>query len=216
MANKTDIFANSWNSNSDLIKRMKKDTKVLKTKRIEKSFQAIDRKDFVRKDYQVEAYEDYAIPIGEGQTISQPTTVAYMLELLNPELGDKVLDVGCGSGWTTALLSQIVGKNGKVIGVEIKKGLAEFGQKNLDRYNFPQAEIRNADVMKDEQEEAPFDKILVSAAAESIPDILTHQLKKSGTLVMPRGDTIVQLIKKSKTDFKESEHTGFRFVPLKT
>lgn len=216
MANKTDIFANSWNSNSDLVKRMKEDTNVLKTERIEEAFLAIDRKDFVRKDYQVEAYEDYAVPIGKGQTISQPTTVAYMLELLNPEPGDKVLDVGCGSGWTTALLAQIVGKGGQVIGVEIKKELAEFGQKNLERYNLPQAEIRNADIMKEVQKEAPFDKILVSAAAKSIPDILTQQLKKSGILVMPRGHDIVQLIKKSKTDFEETEHPGFRFVPLKT
>ena len=89
------------NSRKDLINYLKNGTRVLKNSEIKKYFEKINRADFVREEYKMEAYENYPLPIGYGQTISQPTTVAFMLELLNPQKGDKVLDVGSGSGWTT-------------------------------------------------------------------------------------------------------------------
>src|SRR3989338_5684724 len=107
-------------------------------------FEKIDRADFVSSEYQAEANENYPLPIGFGQTISQPFTVAFMLKLLSPQEGDKVLDVGCGSGWTTALLANLVGKTGKVFGVEIIPELVSFCRKNLAKYNFPNAEIIQA------------------------------------------------------------------------
>lgn len=214
MPDKTDIFAEDWKSQNALIERLKNETKVLRSERIEQALRAVDRKDFVREGYRVEAYEDYAIPIGEDQTISQPTTVVYMLETLDIKPGQTVLDVGCGSGWTTALLAHLVGKDGRVMGVEINKSLAEFGQENLSMYDFTQADIRQANAMEDTQPEAPFDRILASAAAPKVPDMLTRQLTDGGVLVMPVEEKIVRLKKKADGTYDRKEKEGFRFVPM--
>lgn len=213
-ANKTDLFADDWQSQDELINRMKTETNVLETPRIKQAFQRVDRKDFVRPDYSVEAYEDYPLPIGQDQTISQPTTVAYMLELLAPETGENVLDVGCGSGWTTALLADIVQDSGHVVGVEIIDELAEFATKNVAKYDFEHATVRQANAMEDTQPEAPFDKILASAAAPKIPDMLTRQLADDGVLVMPVGNEVVRLHKNSDGTYDREEFQGFRFVPM--
>src|SRR3989344_6098145 len=106
----------------------------LKTPSIIKAFQKVDRADFVLPEYRGAAHQDHPLPIGFGQTISQPATVAMMLEWLEPKKGQKILDIGCGSGWTTALLSSIVGKKGKVIGIERISELAEMAKKNLIKY----------------------------------------------------------------------------------
>src|SRR3990167_9057902 len=103
----------------ELIEYLANTSKVLGNSPIRHAFESVDRADFVNEDYKFEAYEDYPIPIGFDQTISQPTTVAFMLELLDAREGDKVLDIGSGSGWTTALLSKIVGSSGEITGVEI-------------------------------------------------------------------------------------------------
>jgi len=103
-------------SHYDLISKLLEDG-VLKTKRIIEAFMEIDRADFVKKEYIGEAYGDYPLPTEQGQTISQPSTVAFMLELLQPAEGDRILDVGSGSGWSTALLAQIAGPKGRVWGV---------------------------------------------------------------------------------------------------
>ncbi len=106
----------------------------LKTPEIIKAFEKIDRANFM--GYKTDlSYVDNAFPIGHGQTISQPTTVAIMFELLQPKPGDKVLDIGSGSGWTTALLSEIVGPKGKVYSIEIIKELYKFGKKNVEKYS---------------------------------------------------------------------------------
>lgn len=214
MPDKTDIFAEDWKSQNALIERLKNKTKVLRSERIEQALRAVDRKDFVREGYRVEAYEDYAIPIGEDQTISQPTTVVYMLENLDIKPGQTVLDVGCGSGWTTALLAHLVGKDGRVIGIEINESLTEFGQKNLSKYDHAQAEIRQGNAMEDTQPEAPFDRILASAAAPKVPDMLTRQLTDGGVLVMPVEEKIVRLEKKADGTYDRKKKEGFRFVPM--
>ena len=116
----------------ELIEYLENETMVLRSKELKDAFVAIDRKDFMPIDYMEEAYEDYPLPLqNTGQTISQPTTVAFMLELLNPRKGEKILDIGSGSGWTTALLAHIVGKGGKVIGIERILELVELGQINI-------------------------------------------------------------------------------------
>src|ERR1044071_317483 len=119
------------NSRDDLQKHLKNESRVLENPELEKAFADIDRADFVGPDYEVEAYEDYALPIGLGQTISQPTVVAFMLELLDIQKGEEILDVGSGSGWTTALLSELTGEDGSVLGWEILPELVKLGQKNI-------------------------------------------------------------------------------------
>ncbi len=108
----------------------------LKTPRIIKAFREIKREDFLPDEVKDLAEVDTAMPIGLGQTISQPLTVAFMLELLQPDVGENILDIGSGSGWTTALFSYIVGEKGKVYAIEIIPKLKEFGEKNTAKYSF--------------------------------------------------------------------------------
>src|SRR5687767_9613389 len=109
---------------------------VLRTPRILEAFRAIDRADFVPDDLKGQADVNAPLPIGEGQTISQPLTVAFMLELLQPQPGNNILDLGSGSGWQTALLAHIVGGEGRVTALEIIPELYEQSRKNIEKYNF--------------------------------------------------------------------------------
>src|SRR3990172_11029315 len=141
----------------------------LKTPQIIEAFSVVDRKDFVPEKHKSESYGDYQLPIGWGQTISQPATVAFMLELLQPEAGDKVMDAGSGSGWQTAILASIVGEKGSVYAVERIPELYEFGQKNLRKYNFKNISFLRADATKGLVEQAPFDKIIAAASGSERP-----------------------------------------------
>jgi len=193
------------------------DEGYLKTSRIIDAFRKIDRIDFVPENLKNEAYVNAPLPIGYGQTISQPLTVAFMLELLEPKTGDKILDVGSGSGWQTALLAEITGKNGKVFGVEIVPELKEFGEKNVEKYGFIStgvAKIILGNGSLGLKNEAPFDKIIAGAMATAIPRELLDQLKIGARLVMPQGGSVWLIIKKSQDKFEEHEYPGFAFVPL--
>lgn len=190
----------------------------LKTERIIKAFQKIKREDFLPDNLKHLADLNEALPIGYGQTISQPLVVAFMLELLEPKEGDKILDIGSGSGWTTALLAEIVGKKGKVIGIEIIPELKEFGEKNVSKYNFLK-EKRVKFICQDGTEgfkkEAPFDGILCSAALkEEVPIEWKKQLKIGGRLVTPIGFSLWKFLKKEENEFEKKEYPGFAFVPL--
>lgn len=199
----------------------------LKTPRIIEAFRKIKRADFMftRRSLgeggpEVEELAEIneAFPIGYGQTISQPLVVAFMLEQLEIKPGEKVLDIGSGSGWTTGLLAQIVGSKGKVIAMEIVPELKEFGEKNVSKYNFIEkgiVEFICADGSKGYKKEAPFGKILASAAVQGeIPQAWKEQIKVNGRIVTPVGSSIWVLIKKSEKEFEEIEHPGFAFVPL--
>jgi protein-L-isoaspartate(D-aspartate) O-methyltransferase len=195
----------------------------LKTPRIIDAFKEIKRVDFLPEDTKDLADLNEALPIGFGQTISQPLVVAFMLELLDPRPGEKILDVGSGSGWTTALLAEIVTsdkqqeKKGKVIAIEIIPELTKFGEKNVAKYNFIKKGIVGficADASKGYKKEAPFDKILASASAKELPRAWKEQLKIGGRIVTPIGNSIWLFIKKSEDGFEQIEYPGFVFVPL--
>ena len=186
------------------------------SKQITSAFSHIHRADFVLPKYKNEAYGDYPLSSGYGQTISQPSTVAFMLKLLNPSRGDKVLDVGSGSGWTTTLLAYLVGDKGKVIGVELIPELVELGRKNLQKYKFTKAQILLAQKKLGYKKEAPYDKILVSAAAAKLPQQLLGQLKPKGIMVVPIQNALWKITKTREYTYRKGVYPGFVFVPLKT
>lgn len=188
----------------------------LKTPRIIEAFKAVDRKDFVSPEYKDKPYGNYPLPIGEGQTISQPLTVAFMLELLDPRLGEKVLDIGSGSGWVTALLAELVGLSGRVVGVERIQKLCEFGKNNLKKYfSEDRARIFCEDATSVVPAEGSFDKIIAGAtASKDIPTLWRDALKVGGKIVAPIGGSIWRFTKVSDAEWKEEEFPGFSFVPL--
>lgn len=189
----------------------------LKTNRIIEAFRKIHRRDFLPENIKDDYALNIPLPIDYGQTISQPLTVAFMLELLQPKTGEKILDVGSGSGWQTALLAEIVGSEGFIYAMERIPALKDFGEKNVSRYNFKNVEFICGDGTKGYKKKAPFDKIIVAAAGLEVPEPLKKQLKIGGRLVIPVGQyeqDMVVLDKISKDEFEEKRYPGFQFVPL--
>ncbi|MEK6945391.1 MAG: protein-L-isoaspartate O-methyltransferase [Nanoarchaeota archaeon] len=184
------------------------------SEKIVNAFSTVDREKFLPQLIKFLAYDDNALPIGHGQTISQPHTIAVMLDLLHLKKDQKVLEVGCGSGYVLALISEIVGENGKVYGLDIIRDLVERSKKPLYKYQNVQALY--GDGRFGMYEKAPFDRILISAAVTSIPDALLAQLNDEGILVAPLGsDNMQNLVsfKKSKEGLSILEQVpGFVFV----
>ncbi|WP_422486559.1 protein-L-isoaspartate O-methyltransferase [Gudongella sp. DL1XJH-153] len=190
---------------------------ILKTPSIKDALLTVDRKDFVLPKYGEYAYDDQPLPIGEGQTISQPSTVVFMLELLQAQKGNKVLDVGSGSGWTTALLAHIVGPKGKIVAVELLETLKTFGENNFKKTKYENATFLKGNAAGELHEEAPFDRILVNASAREIPPTFLSQLTIGGKMVIPLKDALGNLVlveKLGEDDYKKSYYPGFAFVPF--
>ncbi len=199
-----------------LIKKMETGG-ILKNPSIKEALSAIDRKDFVLPKYVDYAYADRPLPIGEGQTISQPSTVVFMLELLEVEEGHRVLDAGSGSGWTTALLSHLVGPSGEVIAMELLPSLKDLGEQNYGKTQYQNAVFIQGNAAKGCPEKAPFHRILISAGAKSLPAALLSQLALGGKLIIPLQDSrgnLLLLEKLGEDDYKKSYYPGFAFVPF--
>lgn len=181
---------------------------------IEAAFRAVPREEFLPPEQRINSAWDAPIPIGYGQTNSQPYTVALMLEWLDVQPGDKVLDVGSGSGWTSALLAQLTGSRGHVYAVEKVPELVGFGETNCRRLNIKNVFFHKAGETLGLPKFAPYDRILVSAAAAKLPRDLLDQLKTGGRMVIPIRSSIIVIDKTGEETYEQQEKPGFAFVPL--
>lgn len=193
-------------------------SKIIKDRKVIEAFKRVPREKFIKKGYKDEAYGDYPLSIGHGQTISQPTTVMVMTQALELKKGDNVLEVGTGSGYQAAIISNIVGQNGKVTSTEILPELAKFAQDNIKKLNLKNTKIINCDGSKGYQKESPYDKIIITAACPKIPKPLVNQLKENGIIIAPVGDLNEQVMVKARkkgSQLIEEKIGNFVFVPLK-
>jgi protein-L-isoaspartate(D-aspartate) O-methyltransferase len=200
-------------NNKKFIEQLVQDGRI-KTKAIIGAFFKIDRIDFVPDDFKDEAYLDIPIPILSGMTTSQPSTIAFMLEKLQPRRGEKVLEIGTGSGYLTALLATLVGGRGRVFSIEYFPELKNFAGSNLRRYNFKNIMLLVGDGKNGFPQEAPFDKIVSSAEVKEIPRAWEGQLKIGGSLLAPINSKIVLAKKVAKDKFDAEFFSAFSFVPL--
>ena len=173
------------------------------------------RRAFLPRGERRHAGRDGPLPIGHGQTNSQPRTVAAMLELLDVRPGDRVLDVGAGSAWTTALLAHLTGPAGRVVGVERIPDLVAVGASNLERTGMPWARLTlAAPEVLGCPDEGPFDRILVSADAQALPRSLVEQLVPGGVMVIPVRGWMHRVVRDLDGDARVEIHGAYRFVPL--
>jgi len=190
-------------------------TRDITNKQVLKVMGQIPRHLFVPQNLMDDAYKDFPLPIGEGQTISQPYVVAYMTQILNFKGNENVLEIGTGSGYQAAVLSQIVPK---VYTIEIRPPLAVDATARLNRLNYDNVEVKNADGYFGWAEKGPFDVIMITAATNHVPPPLLKQLKPNGKLILPLGSTdffqTLTLIKKTKGKPVATHLMDVRFVPL--
>jgi protein-L-isoaspartate(D-aspartate) O-methyltransferase len=173
----------------------------IKTEKVEEAMINVDRSIFVPQKYINESYEDKPLPIGYGQTISAPSIVAYMTELLELREGDKVLEIGTGSGYQTAILSYIVKEKGLIISIERIKELSEIAYKNLEKLGLHKnVKFIVGDGSIGYENDKPYDRILITAASPKIPNFIYDQLKNGGIAVMPVGSIEEQKLVVLKKD----------------
>ncbi|MCJ8157029.1 protein-L-isoaspartate(D-aspartate) O-methyltransferase [Sphingomonas sp. LaA6.9] len=180
------------------------------------AMRAVPRHLFVPTDQRAEAYQDYPLPIGEGQTISQPSLIALMTHLLRPKKGEVMLEVGTGSGYQAAILSRLVGR---VYSIEIVEPLARQAAATLTRLGYANIAVRHGDGYAGWPEHAPFDGIIVTAGAPHVPKPLLDQLKPGGRMVIPVGPShstqrLMLITKDARGKTVERFVIAVRFVPL--
>jgi len=193
-----------------------KNTGFLTDSKIESAIRKVPRHNFVPESLKNKAYENEPIRIMKKQTISQPSVVSRMTEWLDLKEGQKVLEIGSGSGWQSAILAEIVG-NGKIFTVERHSELASFAKKNLEKLGIKNVKIILGDGRLGLEEESPFDRIMITAACREIPQALLDQLSLDGLLIAPVGDDIQSLILLRKTPkgiVEIKNQKGYVFVPL--
>jgi len=189
-------------------------TKGIKNETVLKAIEVVPRHLFFDNAFIERAYEDIAFPIGAGQTISRPHTVAFQSELLELKKGEKVLEVGTGSGYQTSVLIEM---GAKVFSIERQKELFDKAKLFLPSLNYNTAKLFYGDGYKGLPVYAPYDKIIVTAGAPMIPDDLLSQLKIGGIMVIPCGDKVqimTRIIKIKEKQFEKTEYGEFKFVPL--
>ncbi len=188
--------------------------KGIKNESILRAIDKIPRHLFIDSSFLEFAYEDKPFPIGSGQTISQPYTVAFQTELLEVKKGDKILEIGTGSGYQACVLIEM---GAKVYSIERQKKLYQRTKEFLPKINY-NPKLFYGDGNLGLPTFAPFDKIIITAGAPIVPDKLLEQLKIGGSLIIPLGKGSTQVMKSirkvSDTKFEETEHGLFRFVPL--
>jgi len=196
---------------AEKFRKMKIDEKIVS------AFMKIKREDFVLDEYKDEAYEDIPLPILAGQTISQPTTVMLMLQALELKENDRVLEIGAGSGYNAALLGEIC-KKGKVVSIEFLEELADFAKKNIEKTKLKNVKIIRGDGTKGYLKEAPYTKIVCTAAVPEIPKEWVEQLEENGIIVAPVGPQHSQRmikLKKTKKGKEIADLGDFVFVPAR-
>lgn len=175
----------------------------------------VERHRFIDERQQGDAYSDHPLPIGEGQTISQPYVVAFMTEAVALKGNERVLEIGTGSGYQAAILGEIVRE---VFTIEIKQGLYEKARERLQRLGYNNIHLKSGDGYFGWEEHAPFDVIMVTASANHIPPPLLAQLKEGGRLIIPLGSTVfyqnLTLVRKAKGKRTVKELGGVAFVPM--
>jgi protein-L-isoaspartate(D-aspartate) O-methyltransferase len=182
---------------------------------VDAAFDAVPRAGFLPRGSRFRAGFDGPLQIGHGQTNSQPRTVVDMLRLLDVRPGARVLDVGSGSAWTTALLAHLTGPAGAVVAVELVPELAEWGAKNLARTTYDWARVHQAEPgVLGWPAQAPYDRILVSADAPELPQPLLDQLGEEGRMVLPVRGTMLLVVRRGE-DVEVTRHGSYRFVPLR-
>lgn len=186
----------------------------IKNERVLDAFYKVQRHKFVPEDLRISAYADFPVPIGEGQTISQPYIVALMTECLELTGQEKVLEIGTGSGYQAAILAELAKE---VYSIERFEILSKRTQEILKEMGYTNIRIKVGDGTLGWPEFAPFDRIIVTAATPKVPLPLTEQLQEGGKLVLPLGETFSQVltvIEKKKDGFESIEICGCVFVPL--
>lgn len=187
----------------------------IKDKKVLEVMEKLPRHLFVEDSLKGKAYEDYPLPIGEGQTISQPYVVALMTESLRLKSTDRVLEIGTGSGYQAAVLAEIVKE---VYTLEIRKGLADRAGKRLNEMGYKNVKVKYGDGYFGWEEYAPFDAIIITAAANHIPPPLIKQLRENGKLIIPLGSTVyyqtLTLGTKKKGELELDQITPVAFVPM--
>ena len=203
------------NSRKELVNQLKREGRIY-SKEVEKAFLDIPREKFVPDSLKKVAYIDAPLKIGKGQTISAPHMVAIMAEALDLIEGQKVLEIGAGSGYHAAIVSKLIGKDGHVYTIERFSSLAEEARKNIENTDIGNITIEIGDGSKGLPEFAPYDRIYVTCAAPDIPPPLIEQLKEQGKLMIPVGKMIcnLELIEKIEDKIIKKNLGGCVFVPL--
>jgi protein-L-isoaspartate(D-aspartate) O-methyltransferase len=174
----------------------------------------VPREEFVAPESRSASYEDGPLPIGYGQTISQPYIVAFMTDQLRPKQSDRVLEVGTGSGYQAAILAELVSE---VYSIEIVEPLAKSAEATLQRLGYKNVRLKIGDGYQGWPEKGPFDAIIVTCAPDKVPQTLVDQLKDDGRMVIPVGDRFAQqlyLLEKKNGQLKQSATLPVRFVPM--